>query len=68
MTGECPVCAEDYQNLAHIEMGTRWFDIYGGSPYDFFTRYDRTCHATLDVESDRPVGTNTVVIYCHRST
>lgn len=64
---ECPVCGEPYQNGCRLKRGTQWRDLYPGTCFDFFSKYDRTCHARFDAEREEALPPNEVFIYCHET-
>lgn len=62
---ECPVCGQEYAKQVVVERGTPWTDLYGGSLFDYLTRYRRRCSARVDEDGDPMVRENKIVLYFH---
>lgn len=63
--GICPVCGEEYAELARVKRGDRWNDFFPGTLFDYFNRYYRRCAAQYDVQNDKHVLKSKKVIYFH---
>lgn len=63
----CPICGTDYDQRIIIERGEQWSDLYPGTPFDFFTTYQRRCTAPYDAEQPSARATSKRVIYFHKN-
>lgn len=62
---ECPQCGTPYEKRIIVEQGVRWRDLFPGTVFDFFTRYQRRCTAQYDVEDDTTLSQQKRAIYFH---
>lgn len=63
----CPICGTDYDQRIIIERGEQWSDLYPGTPFDFFTTYQRRCTAPYDSEQPSARATSKRVVYFHKN-
>lgn len=63
---DCPVCGKQYHDRTIIGIETDFHNKYPGAFFDFMTNYQRRCSSRHDVEKDRYVERNEIVVYLHK--
>lgn len=61
----CPVCGQPFDERVVVARGDGWSDIFAGTPFSFFKRYQRRCTSRRDVEADATRGEGERVLYFH---
>lgn len=60
----CPVCEQEFDQLAIIEPGMTWADVYPGTPSDFARKFQRTCTSSLNARTGEAVHRG-IAFYTH---
>ena len=61
----CPVCGQSFDQRIVLSRGASWSDLFAGTPFSFFRRYQRRCTSQYDVLDDTQYRDGDTVLYFH---
>lgn len=61
----CPVCGQPFDQRVVVSRGDGWSDIFAGTPFSFFRRYQRRCTSRYDAVEDTDRRDGELAVYFH---